>query len=208
MIPRSLLSHTLRSFSSSARCQTHVCHIGRAPIKFLPTVSVVPSPTSLAVRGPLGETQVPLEPYMQITFPEPHVLKLTVEDAEVKKQRQMWGLTRTLISNAIVGMTEGWTVPLYLVGVGYRAALEDDPRGKEGGGNGQRLNMKLGFSHSVLVPIPEHIKCSVPLPTKIVLTCTDKHLLGLFAAKVRRFRKPEPYKGKVCTVGASDQATT
>ena len=109
----------------------------------------------------------------------------------------MWGLTRTLIENAIIGMTEGFTTPVYLVGVGYRAALEEDPRGKGDGRSGQRLNMKLGFSHPVFVSIPEHIKVAVPLPTKIVLSCTDKHQLGLFAAEIRRWRPPEPYKGKV-----------
>ena len=110
----------------------------------------------------------------------------------------MWGTTRTLIDNAIVGMTQGFSVPLYLVGVGYRAALEDDPRGTTEGNSGKRLNMKLGYSHSVLVPVPAHIKAEVPSPTKIVLSCTDKHQLGLFAAKVRSFRGLEPYKGKVC----------
>lgn len=109
----------------------------------------------------------------------------------------MWGTTRTLIHNAIIGMTEGFTVPLYLVGVGYRAAIEDDPRGTTEGNSGKRIHMKVGYSHSVLVPIPAYIKAEVPLPTKIVLSCTDKHLLGLFAAKVREWRKPEPYKGKV-----------
>jgi large subunit ribosomal protein L6 len=134
---------------------------------------------------------------MTLTNPEPAVLALAVEDATVKKQRQMWGLTRTLISNAIIGMTEGFTVPLHLVGVGYRAALEADPRGTEDGGSGQRLNMKLGYSHSIFVPVPAHIKAEVPSPAQIVLSCNDKHQLGLFAAKVREWRKPEPYKGKV-----------
>ena len=134
---------------------------------------------------------------MHLTPPENGLVALSVDDATRKNQRSMWGLTRTLINNAIVGMTEGFSVPLYLVGVGYRAALEDDPRGTENGGNGKRLNMKLGFSHSVFVPIPPHIKAEVPTATKIVLGCTDKHQLGLFAAKVRKWRPPEPYKGKV-----------
>ena len=134
---------------------------------------------------------------MRLTPTGNGVVALSVDDATQKKQRSMWGLTRTLINNAIVGMTEGFSVPLYLVGVGYRAALEDDPRGTENGGNGKRLNMKLGFSHSVFVPIPPHIKAEVPTATKIVLSCTDKHQLGLFAAKVRKWRPPEPYKGKV-----------
>jgi large subunit ribosomal protein L6 len=138
---------------------------------------------------------------MKIDFPVEDIMKLTVENSTKKLQRQMWGTTRTLISNAIIGMTEGFTVPLYLVGVGYRVALEDDPRGQTDGGNGQRLNLKVGFSHDVIVPIPSHITVEVPSPTKIVLFCKDKHLLGLFAAKIRGFRKPEPYKGKGIFVG-------
>ena len=113
----------------------------------------------------------------------------------------MWGLTRALIDNAVVGMTEGFSVNLYLVGVGYRAAMEDDPRGTEEGGNGRRLNMKLGFSHSVFQPIPAGITAEVPTPTKISLFCTDKQRLGQFAAEIRQWRKPEPYKGKVCDAG-------
>ena len=86
---------------------------------------------------------------------------------------------------------------MYLVGVGYRAALEDDPRGARPGWSGQRLNMKLGFSHSVYVPIPDYIKIEIASPTKIMASCTDKQVLGLFTASVRKWRPPEPYKGKV-----------
>ncbi|KAK7682339.1 hypothetical protein QCA50_014544 [Cerrena zonata] len=98
-------------------------------------------------------------------------------------------------------MTEGFTTPIYLVGVGYRAALEADPRGQLPGFTGQRLAMKLGFSHSVYVPVPDHIKAVVETPTKIVVSCNDKQKLGLFAAKVRNWRPPEPYKGKGIFVG-------
>ncbi|TFK40644.1 ribosomal protein L6, alpha-beta domain-containing protein [Crucibulum laeve] len=201
MIQRSQLGAFVRRFSSTARAHKHVSHIGREPIKFPPSVTLAPSPTSIQITGPLGTTSIPLQSYMKIAFPEPNIMTVAVEDAEIKPQRQMWGTTRTLIFNAITGMTEGFTVPLYLVGVGYRVAMENDPRGTDNGGNGQRLNMKLGYSHSVLVPVPSHIKCEVPSPTKIILSCTDKHLLGLFAAKVRSYRKPEPYKGKGIFVG-------
>jgi large subunit ribosomal protein L6 len=189
-----LRSGARRLFSCTARAQSHV---GKEPIKFPSSVSLTLSPTSISVNGPLGTTAVPLKPFMRLAQPDLGTLTVAVENPTKKEQRSMWGLTRTLINNAIVGMTDGFSVPLYLVGVGYRAALEQDPRGKEGGGGGQRLNMKLGFSHSVFVPIPPHIKAEVPHPTKIVLGCTDKHKLGLFAAEVRRWRPPEPYKGKV-----------
>ncbi len=209
MIPRTSTQRfplIFRSFSSSPISQNHTSNIGKTPVKFQPSVSFKNAPTSLSVTGPLGTTSVPLEHYMTIGFPSPDTLALTVENAEIKKQRSMWGLTRTLIQNAVTGMTEGFTVPLYLVGVGYRAALEEDPRRKVEGSSRMRLNMKLGFSHPVIVPMPEHIKAEVPYPTKIVLNCTDKHQLGLFAAKVRKWRRPEPYKGKVgCLVVSSFQ---
>ncbi|KAG2151408.1 ribosomal protein L6, alpha-beta domain-containing protein [Suillus clintonianus] len=201
MIPRAALSKALRHFSSSARASIHISHIGKTPIPIPTNVTITQSQTSLEVKGPLGSTSVPLESYMKLAYPQENVLTIAVEDAEVKKQRSMWGLTRTLINNAVVGMTEGFTVPIHLVGVGYRAALEDDPRGTTNGGNGQRLNMKLGHSHNVYVPIPAHIKANVPSPTKIILFCTDKHLLGLFAASIRKWRPPEPYKGKGVFIG-------
>jgi len=134
---------------------------------------------------------------MTLSYPVQDTLALNVEDSANKIQRQMWGLTRTLISNAIVGMTEGFSKPIYLVGVGFRAALEEDPRGQLEGGSGMRLGLKVGFSHTVYEPVPPHIKAEVPTPTKITLFCTDKQKLGLFAAKVRQLRPPEPYKGKV-----------
>ncbi|KZT19486.1 ribosomal protein L6 [Neolentinus lepideus HHB14362 ss-1] len=201
MIPRSQLCRHLRYFSSTARNHGNTSNIGKQPIKIPSSVTVEPTRTHISVTGPLGSTSVPLEPYMDIAFLEPGTMALSVQDAAEKKQRSMWGLTRTLINNAIVGMTEGFSVPLYLVGVGYRAALEEDPRGTDDGGSGRRLNMKVGFSHSVLMPIPAHIKAEVPTPTKIVLSCTDKHKLGLFAAAVRKWRPPEPYKGKGIFIG-------
>ena len=197
MITTQRVGLAIRSFSSSAGVRGHTSNIGKTPVNFQPSVSFTRTPATLSVTGPLGTASVPLEPYMTLDFPTPNTLTLSVEDAEIKKQRSMWGLTRSLIQNAVTGMTEGFTVPLYLVGVGYRAALEADPRGKLEGMSGTRLNMKLGFSHPVIVPVPDHVKAEVPYPTKIVLSCTDKHQLGLFAAKVRKWRPPEPYKGKV-----------
>ncbi|KAF8630863.1 hypothetical protein AX17_005222 [Amanita inopinata Kibby_2008] len=201
MVLRLQLSSVARCFSTTARAQAHLSHIGREPIKVPAGVTLNTTQTAMSIAGPLGTTSVPLKPFVKISFPEPSVMSVGVEDAGVKEQRQMWGTTRTLISNAITGITEGFTVPLYLVGVGYRAAIEDDPRGKSDVGGGQRLSLKLGQSHTVYVPIPPHIKAQVPYATKIVLSCTDKHQLGLFAAKIREWRKPEPYKGKGVFVG-------
>ncbi|KAI0078265.1 ribosomal protein L6 [Panus rudis PR-1116 ss-1] len=204
MLPRPppQLLQSLRSFSTSAsRHGGFISNVGKQPIQFPPSVVLTPTPTALSVKGPLGTTEVPLHPFLKLNFTEPQTLAVAVEDPTEKKQRSMWGLTRTLISNAIQGMTEGFTTPIYLVGVGYRAALEDDPRGKLPGFTGKRLAMKLGFSHSVYVPIPDYIKAEIETATKIVVSCTDKQKLGLFAAKVRSWRPPEPYKGKGIFVG-------
>ena len=203
MLPRPVFQTAVRCFSSTRPTHGYTSHIGKTPIPVPPSVTLNTTPTKLEVTGPLGSTSVPLESYMHLTPAGDGVVALSVDDATQKKQRSMWGLTRTLVNNAIIGMTEGFSVPLFLVGVGYRAALEEDPRGTTNGDSGKRLNMKLGFSHSVFVPIPSHIKAEVPTATKIVLSCTDKHQLGLFAAKVKKWRPPEPYKGKVRAISFS-----
>lgn len=197
-----------RHFSSTARNrQSYVSNVGKQPIKCPSGVMLTHGPTTLLVEGPLGKTSVPLQPFVRLAFSEDRSsLDVSVETPSVKQQRAMWGTTRTLISNAIVGMSEGYRVPLFLVGVGFRAALEQDPRG----GGAKRLNMKVGYSHPVFVPVPPHITAEVPLPTKIILSCNDKQQLGQFAAVVRSFRKPEPYKGKVgisCTIMLLDDLT-
>ncbi|KAH7885381.1 ribosomal protein L6, alpha-beta domain-containing protein [Phlebopus sp. FC_14] len=201
MAARTGFSTAARHFSSSVHVCGFTSHIGKQPIQIPPNVTITTSSTSLAVAGPLGSTSVRLEPYMQIAFPKPDVLTIAIENGEVKTQRAMWGLTRSLINNAVTGMTEGFSVPIYLVGVGYRAALEEDPRGTLDGGGGKRFSMKLGYSHTVYLPIPPHITADVVTPTKITLHCTDKQKLGLFAAKVRKLRPPEPYKGKGIFIG-------
>ena len=157
---------------------------------------------------------------------------MSVHDAEEKAQRSLWGLTRTLINNAVVGVASGYSVDIKLVGVGYRAAVEPIPpvfqnlnkqlrqrrlaetAGKAGAGGAvqadeearlptDRLNIKLGYAHPILIDIPHGITVTTPATTQIVLKGTDKQRLGLFAAKIRRYRKPEPYRGKVsisCTI--------
>ncbi|KXN88172.1 50S ribosomal protein L6 [Leucoagaricus sp. SymC.cos] len=201
MLARPPLGSLARSFGTSASLSKHVSHIGRNPIQYPLSVTLAPTSTELTITGPLGTTSVPLRPYMKLSNPKSNTIALTVEDAEIKEQRQMWGTTRTLIANAIQGMTEGFSVPLYLVGVGFRAAVEADMRASVVSTNVQRINMKVGHSHNIMVPIPPYIKAETPIPTKIILSCTDKHLLGLFAARIREYRKPEPYKGKGIFVG-------
>lgn len=146
-------------------------------------------------------------------------MSVTVQNPDVKAHAALWGLTRALLGNAVVGVSEGYRVVLRLVGVGYRANVEPIPptlrrlllqprspthtplTAEEAPTD--RLNLKLGYAHPIYEDIPKGITVSTPQPTRIVLQGTDKQKLGLFAAKVRRWRKPEPYRGKVGLVFGS-----
>jgi large subunit ribosomal protein L6 len=202
-------SRFIRFFSSSARAASHV---GSAPISLPPSITVSPADGLLTIAGPKGSQQIPLAPFIRLAIQSPSSLNpstssapalskqmiVSVEDPNVKVQRAAWGLSRALIANAITGLTEGFAISLKLIGVGFRAAVEDDPfAGPNGPNSGLRLNIKLNFAHNVLVPIPRGIVATTPQPTKIVLRGTDKQQVGQFAAKIRAWRKPEPYKGKV-----------
>jgi large subunit ribosomal protein L6 len=191
-----------RCFSTSIR-RNGMAYIGREPVSLPPTVQVTRLSYSIQVQGPLGKTEIPVFPFIRLSQIEASemannlpAISISVEDAAIKEQRQMWGTTRTLVANAVQGMLEGFRVPVHLVGVGYRAAIEDDPRPSPTS-SGKRLNLKLGFSHSIFMPIPKGVEADVPIPTRIELFCTDKCKLKQFAADIRSKRKPEPYKGKV-----------
>ncbi len=97
----------------------------------------------------------------------------------------MWGTSRALLNNMVVGVSKGFEKRLALVGVGYRAQAQ-----------GSKLNLSLGYSHPIVHEMPEGIKCETPSPTEIVVKGVDKHLVGQVAADIRAYRKPEPYKGK------------
>ena len=105
------------------------------------------------------------------------------EDTE--EARAMWGMSRTLVANLIAGVTHGFTKKLEITGVGYRAAVQ-----------GQNLQLQLGYSHDITYPIPQGIQVQCPKPTEIVVSGIDKQKVGQVAAEIRRFRPPEPYKGK------------
>lgn len=173
---------------------------------------------TLSVSGPRGQHTLPI-PHPIILEQQQNQLNVRVLDEEDRKQRSLWGLTRTLINNAVVGVSTGYTLDLRLVGVGYRATVEQIPealvelqkqipRNVRPPKPGQqpieppptplrRLNLKLGYAHPVFIDIPEDIQVTTPAPTSIVLAGNDKQKLGLFAANIRRWRKPEPYRGKV-----------
>lgn len=131
-----------------------------------------------------------------MTVTMPTFLDLTVDGnkatvnaptPEVRQHRTMWGTIRALLQNHVTGVSEGHTAILRLVGVGYRAMIED---------GGKKVGLKVGYSHPIELDIPEGVKASVPQPTRILLEGPDKHILRQFAADIRAWRVPEPYKGK------------
>lgn len=158
--------------------------IGRAPITIPAGVTVkVEEGNKVTVKGPKGELSRTLHQDMNIKIEEN---VLTVErPSDNKDHRSLHGLTRTLINNMVVGVTEGFAKTLEINGVGYRAQLQ-----------GKNLNLSLGFSHPVVVEPPAGIKFEAPSATKIIVSGIDKEIVGAIAAKIRDYRRPEPYKGK------------
>ena len=158
--------------------------IGRMPITVPAGVTVnVADGNVVTVKGPKGELTRALRAEMII---KQEGNTITVErPSDDKLQRRLHGLTRTLLHNMVVGVTDGFKKELDVNGVGYRVAKE-----------GKNLVMNLGFSHQVIVPEIEGITIDVPGPNKIVVSGCDKQTVGQFAAEIREKRPPEPYKGK------------
>ena len=158
--------------------------IGRAPIAIPAGVEIkVEDNNVVTVKGPKGTLTQQFNPNMAIAMEEGALHVTRPNDA--KENRALHGLTRTLIHNMVVGVTEGYKKELDVNGVGYRVAKE-----------GNKLVMNLGFSHQVTVEEIEGITIEVPSANKIVISGTDKQKVGQFAAEVREKRPPEPYKGK------------
>ncbi|MGI6091780.1 MAG: 50S ribosomal protein L6 [Veillonellaceae bacterium] len=157
--------------------------IGRMPIAIPAGVTVKLDGNVLSVKGPKGELTRELPKEMIIEIEDNTILVKRPSDE--KEHRSLHGLTRTLISNMVVGVTEGFKKTLEIVGVGYRAAKQ-----------GTKLGLTLGFSHPVEVVPPAGVTIDVPAPNKIVISGIDKEVVGQLAAQVRGFREPEPYKGK------------
>ncbi len=157
--------------------------IGRKPINIPAGVEVKVEGASVTVKGPKGMLTQSFQPVMHITVEgsEVHVTRPNDE----KENRSLHGLTRTLIHNMVVGVTEGFQKELEVNGVGYRAQKQ-----------GTNLVMNLGYSHQVIVPEKDGITIEVPAPNKIIIHGADKQKVGQFAAEVREKRPPEPYKGK------------
>jgi large subunit ribosomal protein L6 len=158
--------------------------IGRSPIPLPSGVDVSVADRHVTVRGPRGSLQRDL-PGMITARQEDSTLLVERPDDE-RANRALHGLTRSLLNNMVLGVTNGFSKDLEIVGVGYRAIAR---------GPGQ-LELALGFSHPVVVEAPEGITFEVPAPTRISVKGIDKELVGQVAANIRKIRKPEPYKGK------------
>ncbi|VBB80147.1 Putative mitochondrial LSU ribosomal protein L6 precursor [Podospora comata] len=150
----------------------------------------------VVVKGPLGQLELDIPSFVKLDHDaEGRKAVLTVEDKEQKKQMEMWGTTWSYLNNYIMGVSEGHTAVLRLVGIGYRATVEPRPALEEYPGQ-QFVCLKLGFSHPVEMGLPLGMKASAPQPTRVLLEGIDKEQIMSFAAKIRRWRVPEPYKGK------------
>ena len=157
--------------------------IGKQPIPVPSGVEVKIDGTHVTVKGPKGELSSEFHKDMTIKL-EDGVVTVT-RPSDERGHRSLHGLTRTLVNNMIVGVSEGFGKNLEIVGVGYRAVLK-----------GSDLELALGFSHSVPYAAPEGITFEVPAPTRISIRGIDKQQVGQVAAEIRGFRPPEPYKGK------------
>jgi len=160
-----------------------VSRIGKHPIAVPANVTVTIENNFVTVKGPKGELSRQISKDMKLTMEDGVI---TVErPSDDKEHRSMHGLSRTLINNMVVGVTEGFSKTLEITGVGYRAAKQ-----------GNNINFTLGFSHPVIKEPPAGITFEVPAPNKIVVSGADKEKVGAVAAEIRTLRPPEPYKGK------------
>jgi large subunit ribosomal protein L6 len=157
--------------------------IGRLPVAIPSTVDVTIEGRTVTIKGPKGTLSRTLHPDMAVAKEDGNVV--VSRPTEQKMHKQLHGLTRTLVNNMVVGVTDGYRKGLEITGVGYRATL-----------NGNKLTLNLGYSHPVEIDPPEGISFELENPTRLAVVGIDKELVGQVAAQVRATRKPEPYKGK------------
>lgn len=157
--------------------------IGKKQIEIPKGVTITKNGDVLKTKGPKGELEVNIHPNIAVEI-EGNIIQVKRTDDQ-KENRSLHGLTRALIQNMIVGVTDSYTKTLNIVGVGYKAELK-----------GTNLLLNIGYSHPIYFLPPKDITLQVPLPTQIIINGIDKQLVGQVAAKIRSIRRPEPYKGK------------
>jgi large subunit ribosomal protein L6 len=157
--------------------------IGKKPVAIPAGVTAAIDGRVLSVKGPKGTLTLGLEEEVTYAVEDGQIQVLPAN--ETKRARSFWGMQRTLVQNLVTGVTEGFTKTLNITGVGYRANSQ-----------GKNLKLQLGYSHDVDYVIPEGIEIKTPDQTTVHITGIDKQKVGQVAAEIRRWRKPEPYKGK------------
>ncbi|MED5549825.1 MAG: 50S ribosomal protein L6 [Pseudomonadota bacterium] len=157
--------------------------IGKLPVAIPAGVTATLQDGSLTVKGPKGELSMTFVDDVTVSQGEDGI---TIKPAdESKKARAMWGMQRALVANLVKGVADGFEKDLELVGVGYRAQMQ-----------GSSLKLSLGLSHDVIYDAPQGVTLACPKPTEVKISGADKQKVGQVAAEIRRFRPPEPYKGK------------
>jgi large subunit ribosomal protein L6 len=157
--------------------------IGKKPVPVPAGVTATVEGGKINVKGPKGSLSMPTVDDISYTVNDGAIAVMPAN--ETKRARAFWGMQRTMVSNLVVGVSEGFTKVLEITGVGYRAAVQ-----------GSNLKLQLGYSHDVDFPIPDGIVIKTPDQTTVEISGADRQQVGQVAAEIRRWRKPEPYKGK------------
>jgi large subunit ribosomal protein L6 len=157
--------------------------IGKHPVAIPSGVEVRLAGETISAKGPLGTLSLALSSEVTAAIEDGRVT--IAPKTDTKRARAMWGSMRALVNNMVHGVSQGFSVSLDINGVGYRAAAD-----------GKTLNLQLGYSHDVAFPIPPDVKITCERPTAITVSGADRQRVGQIAAEIRRFRPPEPYKGK------------
>jgi len=157
--------------------------IGKRPVELPSGVTATIEAGTLSVKGPKGTLSLQLADDISYDVQDGAIAVQPANDT--KRARSFWGMQRTLVQNLVTGVTDGFTKTLEITGVGYRAAAQ-----------GRNLRLQLGYSHDVNIAVPEGIEIKTPDPVTVEISGIDRQKVGQIAAEIRRWRKPEPYKGK------------
>lgn len=201
----SRLSGGFRAFSAAAPARSN---IGKQPIKLLQSVEcatedipyefcksftrgkdIISLNKQITIKGPKGVLKTAVPAFVNVEVHD-GLVSVSVADPSDKVQRSMWGTTRAMIQNNVIGLSEGHLAIVKFVGTGYRALLEKDEAGNT------VVSLKIGFPYTPKLAVPAGLSVTSPNPTRLLIEGTDKQQVKLFAARIREFKKPEPYKGK------------
>ncbi|ODV78163.1 ribosomal protein L6 [Suhomyces tanzawaensis NRRL Y-17324] len=196
---------TRRAFATSPIARTNIgklpiklndsvqCFVEEIPYEFSKTFSkgkeTYRLDRQIIIKGPKGVLKTAVPKFVQISNVD-NTITVSVDEPENKIQRSMWGTTRALLQNNFIGASEGHLAIVKFVGTGYRATIEEAPNGKK------VVALKIGYPYTPKLPVPEGLTISSPSPTRLLIEGADKQQVKLFAAVIRKYKKPEPYKGK------------